>query len=496
MKQTSFEEFAELATRGTFVPVYKELLADLLTPAAAFLKVAEHADYAFLLESVEGGERIARYSFLGKDPFLVLRARDGQAVIERAGEIEVLHEPFVDALRRVMAEYRSPVVPDLPRLTGGAVGFFGYDAAPWFEPALDGVWERERGRLGDPAGEAAFMLFDTVLAFDHVRHRILLIANARVTPGESLESLYQFACARIGFLERELAGGLSRATTGGGEPPIVEARTTREEFEAAVRTAKEHIAAGDVYQVVLSQRYDVRVTADPFTVYRALRHVNPSPYMYFLRVGDVSIVGSSPEMLVRVEGRHVETHPIAGTRPRGATHEEDLRLGEELKRDEKERAEHVMLVDLGRNDVGRVCDYGTVRVPQYMTIDRYSHVMHLVSRVEGQLSADKDRLDALVACFPAGTVSGAPKIRAMEIIAALEPSWRGVYAGAVGYLDFAGNLDCCIAIRTLVLRDGVAQVQAGAGIVADSDPATEYEETRNKAQALLRALELAQRELR
>jgi len=222
MKQTSFEEFVELATRGTFVPVYKEILADLLTPAAAFLKVAEHADYAFLLESVEGGERIARYSFLGKDPFLVLRARNGQAVIERAGETEVLREPFVDALRRVMAEYRSPVVPDLPRLTGGAVGFFGYDAAPWFEPALDGVWEKEKARLGDPAGEAAFMLFDTVLAFDHVRHRILLIANARVTPGESLESLYQFACARIQFLERELAGGLSRPTTGAGDPPIVD----------------------------------------------------------------------------------------------------------------------------------------------------------------------------------------------------------------------------------------------------------------------------------
>jgi anthranilate synthase component 1 len=431
MKHTSFEEFVELATRGTFVPVYKEILADLLTPAAAFLKVAEHADYAFLLESVEGGERIARYSFLGKDPFLVLRARNGRTVLERAGETEVLHEPFIEALRRLMAEYRSPVVPDLPRLTGGAVGFFGYDAAPWFEPALDGVWQRERERLGDPAAEAAFMLFDTVLAFDHVRHRILLIANARVTPGESLESLYQFACARIQFLERELAGGLSRATAGGGDPPVIEARTTRAEFEAAVRTAKEHIAAGDIYQVVLSQRYDVRVSADPFTVYRALRHVNPSPYMYFLRVGDVSIVGSSPEMLVRVEGRHVETHPIAGTRPRGATHEEDLRLGEELKRDEKERAEHVMLVDLGRNDIGRVCDYGTVRVPQYMTIDRYSHVMHLVSRVEGRLSADKDRLDALVACFPAGTVSGAPKIRAMEIIAALEPSWRGhPHAGA------------------------------------------------------------------
>jgi anthranilate synthase component I len=491
MKQTTFAEFVELAQRGTFVPVYKELLADLLTPVSAFLKIAEHADYAFLLESVEGGEQLARYSFLGKDPFLVLRA-----VIERAGETRALDEPFVEALKRVMAEYRSPYVPDLPRMTGGAVGVFGYDAAPWFEPALEGVWERQRERLGAPAGEAAFMLFDTVLAFDHVKHRILIIANARITPDENLETLYQFACARIQFLEGELARHLSQPPVGDPEPPTVTARMTREAFEAHVRTAKEHIAAGDIYQVVLSQRFDVAVSADPFTVYRALRHVNPSPYMYFLRLGDLAIVGSSPEMLVRVEGRHVETHPIAGTRGRGRTAEEDLRLGEELKRDEKERAEHVMLVDLGRNDLGRVCEYGSVRVPQYMSIDRYSHVMHLVSRVEGRLAEDRDRLDALVSCFPAGTVSGAPKIRAMAIIAELEPSWRGIYAGAVGYLDFAGNLDFCIAIRTIALRNGVAQVQAGAGIVADSNPTAEYEETRSKAQALLNALELAQRELR
>jgi anthranilate synthase component 1 len=496
MKQTSFEEFVELTQRGTFVPVYKELMADLLTPVSAFLKVAEHADYAFLLESVEGGERVARYSFLGKDPFLVLRARDGQAVVERAGETRALDEPFVDAVRRVMAEYRSPFVPDLPRLTGGAVGFFGYDAAPWFEPALEHVWTRHRERLGDPAGEAAFMLFDTVLAFDHVKHRILLIANARITPEEDLATLYQFACARIQFLERELERSLSQAPVTTAAPPVVHARTSREAFEESVRTAKEHIAAGDIYQVVLSQRYDVEVTADPFTVYRALRHVNPSPYMYFLRVGDLAIIGSSPEMLVRVEGRHIETHPIAGTRARGRSHDEDLRLAEELKRDEKERAEHVMLVDLGRNDLGRVSEYGTVRVPQYMTIERYSHVMHLVSRVEGRLAEDRDRLDALVACFPAGTVSGAPKIRAMEIIAEQEPSWRGLYAGAVGYLDFAGNLDFCIAIRTIAMRAGVAQVQAGAGIVADSNPAAEYEETRSKARALLSALELAQGELR
>jgi anthranilate synthase component I len=491
MRITTFDEFVELARRGTFVPVYKEILADLLTPVSAFLKIADQADYAFLLESVEGGEQVARYSFLGKDPFLVLRADEGRAVLERGGETERLDEPFIEALRRLMSQYRSPYVPDLPRFTGGAVGFFGYDAAPWFEPALDGAWAAHAGR-GRPAHQAGFMLFDTVLAFDHVKHRILVIANARITPDEDLETLYQFACARIGFLERELERGLSHEARPEPRPVAVEAETTRAEFESAVRAAKEHIAAGDVYQVVLSQRFTAEVHADPLTVYRALRYVNPSPYMYFVRLGGLSIVGSSPEMLVRVEGRRVETHPIAGTRPRGRAEEDDLRLGEELKRDEKERAEHVMLVDLGRNDLGRVCEYGSVRVPQFMTLERYSHVMHLVSRVEGRLAEDRDRLDALVACFPAGTVSGAPKIRAMEIIAGLEPSPRGLYAGAVGYLDFAGNLDCCIAIRTIVIEDGVASVQAGAGIVADSNAAAEYQESRDKARALLRAIEIAQ----
>jgi len=277
-----------------------------------------------------------------------------------------------------------------------------------------------------------------------------------------------------------------------GRPLEVTSNVTREQFEANVKTAKEYIAAGDIYQVVLSQRFEAAIDADPFTVYRALRHVNPSPYMYFLRVGGRSIVGSSPEMLVRVEGRAVQTHPIAGTRPRGKTEEEDVRLGEELKRNEKERAEHVMLVDLGRNDIGRVAKYGTVRVPTYMTLERYSHVMHLVSIVEGKLDEQHDRLDALVACFPAGTVSGAPKVRAMEIIAELEKERRGVYAGAVGYLDFAGNLDFCITIRTVLIENGRAYVQAGAGIVADSNPTAEYEETKDKARAVLRALELAQ----
>jgi anthranilate synthase component 1 len=489
MRLTTFEEFKDLAKRGTFVPVYKEIVADLLTPVSAFLKIAEHSDYAFLLESVEGGEHVGRYSFLGKDPFLILRARGGKTTIERAGKTTESDKPFITALRELMAGFNAPFVPGLPRFTGGAVGYLGYDAASWFEPV------QLQAAIEDGSDEAGFMLFDTVLAFDHVRHRILIIANARIAGDEDLESLYQFACAKIEFVQRELARGLSQPEQKDGGPIHVSSNVTREEFEQMVRTAKEYIAAGDIYQVVLSQRFEAGVDTDAFTVYRALRHVNPSPYMYFIRMGGRSIVGSSPEMLVRVEGRRVETHPIAGTRPRGRSDEEDIRLAEELKRNEKERAEHVMLVDLGRNDVGRVSEYGSVRVPTFMALEKYSHVMHLVSTVEGKLADDNDRLDALASCFPAGTVSGAPKVRAMEIIAELENRRRGVYAGAVGYLDFAGNLDFCITIRTVVMEKGRAYVQAGAGIVADSNPAAEYEETRDKAKAVIQALELAQQGL-
>ena len=490
MKITSFEEFKELARRGTFVPVCKELVADLLTPVSAFLKIAEHADYAFLLESVEGGEHVGRYSFLGKDPFLILTARNGRTIVDRAGSTTESDRPFVDTLRSLMADYRSPFVADLPRFTGGAVGYFGYGASTWFEPVLGDL-----GHSDDGSSQAGFMVFDTVLAFDHVQHRILIIANARITADDDLESLYQFACAKIQFLERELERGLSHDRRAGGGGLDVRSSYTRERFEEHVRAAKEHIAAGDIYQVVLSQRFEADVTVEPFTVYRALRHVNPSPYRYFIRMGGVSVIGSSPEMLVRVEGSRVETHPIAGTRPRGRNGEEDMRLAEELKRNEKERAEHVMLVDLGRNDVGRVCTYGSVRVPQFMGLERFSHVMHLTSIVEGKLADDRDRLDALVSCFPAGTVSGAPKVRAMQIIQTLEPIPRGLYAGAVGYVDFAGNLDFCIAIRTIIMSKGRAFAQAGAGIVIDSNPTAEYEETRDKARALLRALELAQQGL-
>jgi anthranilate synthase component 1 len=485
MKLTSFEEFVELAQRATFVPVVKEVVADLLTPVSAFLKIAEHSDYAFLLESVEGGEHVGRYSFLGKDPFLILRGRGKETLIERAGTTTSSEQPFIEILRELMSSFQSPFVPGLPRFTGGAVGYLGYNTAEWFEPT---VTMRHRSEDGDVAG---FMVFDTVLAFDHVQHRILLIANARISGDEDLRSLYQFACAKIEFLERELERPLSLARSSSTTPVTLESNFTQPEFEAIVRKAKEHIAAGDIYQVVLSQRFSAAVGVDPFTVYRALRHVNPSPYMFFVRIGSRTIVGSSPEMLVRVEGRHAVTHPIAGTRPRGRSDEEDQRLADELKRNEKERAEHVMLVDLGRNDLGRVCEYGSVRVPTFMALERYSHVMHLVSVVEGQLAEGRDRLDALVSCFPAGTVSGAPKVRAMQIIDELEPASRGIYAGAVGYLDFAGNLDFCIAIRTLVLEQGVARVQAGGGIVADSNPTAEYEESLHKARAMMRALEFA-----
>ena len=487
MKQTSFEEFVELAQRGTFVPVCREIMADLLTPVSAFLKIAEHSDYAFLLESVEGGEHVGRYSFLGKDPFLVLRGRTGETTIEQAGVRTERREPFVDVLRGLMAEFTSPFVPDLPRFTGGAVGYLDYDAAEWFEPSV-----RLDKTLGD-RDQAGFMVFDTVLAFDHVKHRILAIANARLSAKENVRALYDFARAKIDFLERELERNLSRGERREPRGLDVKANLTQEQFETSVRRIQEDIVAGEIYQAVLSQRFDTTTGATPFDVYRALRHINPSPYMFFIRMGQDAIVGASPEMLVRVEGRHVETHPIAGTRRRGATPDEDQRLAEELRRNKKERAEHVMLVDLGRNDIGRVSEVGSVRVPQFMALERYSHVMHLVSRVEGKLADDRDRLDALVAAFPAGTLTGAPKIRAMQIVGGLEPTRRGLYGGAVGYLDFAGNLDFCIAIRTITMRAQRAEIQAGAGIVADSLPSAEYEETRDKARAMIQALEMADR---
>lgn len=492
--ETSFEQFCELAERGNLVPVFKEVMADLLTPVSAFLRTTKDAEHAFLLESVEGGEQLARYSFLGKDPFMVIRSKGGRVFVEKQEGIEEREESFLEVVRELMAQYESPDVDGLPRFSGGAVGFLGYEAAAWFEPSLEPHWRTVDVESDDVQDDAAFMVFDTVLAFDHVKHRILIIANTPVFDGCDLREKYEGAQSKIQAVEEELSLSESGQSMAMETDSRLEwtTNTTQETYEASVRRAQEYIRAGDIYQVVLSQRFDAETDVDPFTVYRTLRYVNPSPYMYFMRIGELSIVGSSPEMLVRVEGRRVETHPIAGTRARGSDEAEDRRLAEELRGNEKECAEHVMLVDLGRNDVGRVSEYGSVEVSRYMTLERYSHVMHLVSRVEGQLADGRDRLNALEACFPAGTVSGAPKIRAMEIIAELEPERRGIYAGAVGYLDFSGHLDCCITIRTIAMSRGRASVQAGAGIVADSVATAEYQETLDKASALIRALEIAQ----
>jgi len=479
MKQTTFEEFKELARRGTFVPVCKEIMADLLTPVSAFLKIAEHSDYAFLLESVEGGERVARYSFLGKDPFLVLRAAGDKTIIDRSGVTTETADPFVSTLRDLMTHFQSPFVPDLPRFTGGAVGYLTWDAARLFE------------RLPDHHGAArgvvaSFAFYGSLVAFDHVRQRLVLIAQAE--PGS--RAAFDRAQQVLDAFEEDLGWERRPSGTRRSEPPPALPLTDGGAFRSAVLAAKEHIAAGDIFQVVLSRQHTVDCGIDPFTVYRALRMVNPSPYMYFLKDGEAAVAGASPEMLVRVEGKKVETRPIAGTRPRHDGGNDDA-VARELLADEKERAEHLMLVDLGRNDLGRVCRFGSVQVAELMKVEHYSHVAHIVSSVVGELEEGKDALDALAATFPAGTLSGAPKIRAMQIIDELEPSARGLYGGALGYIDLRGNLDFCIAIRTLLLRAGKATLQTGAGIVADSDPASEERETEAKAQALFEALRVA-----
>ena len=475
--QPSLDEIKKLQSQGNVIPVYKSVIADFLTPVSAFLKLEKDRSHAFLLESVEGGERIARYSFLGGDPFLVKHYRDGQPA------------NFMQDLRATMARFKSVKLPNLPPFTGGAVGYFGYDMVR----TIEDIPKSGIDDLG--VDDAVLMFYKTVLAFDHLRHQIHIISNILVEDSnDPLELQYERAVAEIQRIETLLRAPLEIPPVTRNERDV----TVRSNFEknaylSAVAKAKEYIAAGDIFQVVLSQRFEVDLPVAPFEVYRALRIVNPSPYMYFLKMPDTSIVGSSPEMLVRVREQEIEYRPIAGTLPRGANEAEDDANAEKLSNDEKERAEHIMLVDLGRNDIGRVSQYGTVRVEELMCIERYSHVMHLVSSLRGQLRKDVDRWDSLMACFPAGTVSGAPKVRAMEIIDELEPTKRGVYAGAVMYADFSNNLDSCIAIRTLVVRGNKGYIQAGGGIVADSLPENEYMETVNKSRALIRAINLAQR---
>ena len=479
MYKPTLEEVKHLAAegRGNLVPLYRDVLADLETPVSAYLKVAR-GQHSFLLESVEGGERLARYSFIGTEPYRILRTGPS------AGP-----EVCVDPLRIIEEELsrnRLIPLPGLPPFHGGAVGYLAYEVARYFE--------RLPAPANDPLGlpEAIFLFCDTLLIFDHLRHNIKVVSHVRLDG--DVDAAYRQATWRIDELVDRLSRplalprGAAIATSCGR----ADSNVGREEFLIEVEAAKEHVRRGDIIQAVISQRLSRPTTAQPLDIYRALRTINPSPYMYFLELGDVQIIGASPEMLVRVEDGLVETHPIAGTRPRGRTAEEDDELEADLRSDEKERAEHTMLLDLGRNDVGRVSEPGSVRVTQVMDVERYSHVMHLVSHVTGRLRPELTAFDALRACFPAGTVSGAPKIRAMEIIAELEPDHRGPYAGAVGHFSFSGNLDTAITIRTIVMTHGVAHVQAGSGIVYDSLPEAEHQESLNKASALLRALDQAE----
>ena len=498
LKPATFEEFEREAERGNVVPVVRSVLADLQTPVGAFLRIAGDAQYAFLLESIEGGERVARFSFLGANPWMIVRGRGAETIVEKSGAREVHQKNAVEFLREYLRDQKLARRGGLAPLSGGAVGYLGYDAARWFEPVLD----VDGTDAGDTDG-AVLMFFRNIVAFDRVRLQMeitsIVFTDEAVGDRARLRELYDAAVAETEKIEKKLYEEMTLASDArprSGDTTVhFQSNWPRKDFEAAVDSVKEHIAAGDCYQVVIAQQFTKPTPAEPLSIYRAPRATNPSPYMYFLRLGHETIIGASPEMLVRCHDQRLDYRPIAGTRKRGATETEDWMLAEEMRHDEKEVAEHTMLVDLGRNDLGRVSDYGSVSVEELMKVESYSHVQHLVTSLRARLRDDLDRFDALASCFPAGTVTGAPKIRAMEIIRELEPAPRGVYAGAILYVDYANNLDSCIAIRTIDLRNGVATVEAGAGIVADSVPEREYEECVNKARALFRAIELAEKGL-
>lgn len=489
-----FSQFCTLAEGQSLVPVYRQLVSDSLTPVSAYCCL-QPAESSFLFESVIGGERIGRYSFLGTDPRWIMEAYDDQVTIHEGTQVErhTVADPLT-FLQDRLGSLSAPHLAGLPRFLGGAVGYAGYDTVRYTENLPHPPHDDRH------VPDMVFALYDRMVIFDQIRKTILVVAHAPV--GElGVEVGYRQACHRIDELCERLQQGTTALSFADirldGDPPAnYESNVTREEFENSVRKCQEYIRAGDIFQVVISQRLTVPTTAQPLDIYRALRVVNPSPFMFLLRSPGVSLVGSSPEIMVRVEDGETTIRPLAGTRRRGKTDEEDQALETELLGDEKERAEHIMLVDLARNDVGRVAEYGSVQLSDVMKVERYSHVMHITSNVTGQLSPGKTALDALRAGLPAGTVSGAPKVRAMEIIDEVEPHRRGPYAGAVGYLDLTGNMDTCIALRTLVMTGGKAYIQAGAGIVADSVPASEYEETLSKARVLLKAIEVAETQLK
>jgi len=490
MIQPTFKEFCQLAKQGNLIPVYQELLMDLETPLS-FFKRLERDRYAFLLESVEGSERWARYSFLGTQPRRIFKARGDQVEIIDNGKSKKLQSVApLQLLEELMKGYRPVTVPGVPPFFGGALGYVAYDTVEQFHE----IKSEKKDPLGMP--EIFFLFVQTLVAFDNLKHTIKVIDNARVEAKTNLRQAYNASMRRIGkvisTLQKKPRGIEPRELTQGNAARKFRSNLTQEQFMQAVSRAKEYIKAGDIIQAVLCQRLETETDMDPFEIYRALRYVNPSPYMFYLELEDLRVIGSSPETMVRLTGDTIELRPIAGTRRRGASPEEERELEADLLADPKERAEHIMLVDLGRNDVGRVAAIGTVEVNELMAIERYSHVIHIVSNVRGKLAADKSPFDLFVSTFPAGTVSGAPKIRAMQIISELEPQKRSLYAGAIGYFGYNGNLDTCIVIRTIIMKGKKVFITAGAGIVADSDPALEYQETLNKARAMLKAVELAE----
>jgi len=489
------ETFRRLAQDHQLIPVYRRLVSDTLTPVSAFHKI-DSGGSACLFESVIGGEKVGRYSFLASEPFLVLSASGSMVSVSDGDETRqyTAADPL-EELRRLLREPKAALLPELPPFGGGAVGYAGYDVVRYVED-LPNAPEDDRG-----LPDLSFAFYDRMIVFDNISKTMYVVATARLEGESDLEKAYQDACGRVDAtieqLSQPVADLVYADIATGGEPSIsFQSNFRQEDFEAAVRKCVEYIEAGDIFQVVISQRLELELQTDPFEIYRTLRVVNPSPFMFFLRTPEVTLVGSSPEVMCRVVDNVVTVRPLAGTRKRGETEEEDRRLAEELLADPKERAEHVMLVDLGRNDVGRVAKYGSVDLSDVMVIERYSHVMHITSNVAGTLEEGKDAFDALKACLPAGTVSGAPKVRAMEIIDELEPHRRGPYAGAVGHLDYHGNMDTCIALRTIVVQGNKAYVQAGAGIVADSKPDFEYQETLNKARGLLKAIEITEERLK
>ncbi|MBA7505880.1 Anthranilate synthase component 1 [subsurface metagenome] len=495
MFHPSFSQFKRLAKKGNLLPVYKEILADMETPVSAFTKVGM-GKHAYLLESVEGGEKLGRYSFLSSSPALIFESKGRKVTLSLKApvmrQVKETDNPL-EELKKIMQKYKPVEVEGLPRFYGGAVGYIGYDMVKFIE----NIPSTNPDDLDLP--DCKFIFTDNLLIFDHVAHTIKVVSCVHLDREKNnLKTLYNEACRKIEKLITELRKKPKKrpkVRRSRSSKIILESNFTRNSFEKIVEKAKEYIKAGDIIQTVLSQRLQTKVSAHPFDIYRALRVINPSPYMYYLSLGGMNLVGSSPEILVRQEGRRVEVRPIAGTRPRGKDEFEDKKLERELLKSSKERAEHLMLVDLGRNDIGRVCEYGSVKVPELMVIERYSHVMHIVSGVVGKLKRGMDSFDVLRACFPAGTVSGAPKVRAMEIIEELENLKRGSYAGAVGYFSFQGNMDMAITIRTILIKGKEAFLQAGAGIVADSIPKNEYEETINKAKALFEAIEMAEKGL-